>query len=61
VTLVEMHFADGRVVAQRPVGDVFLFAIPRAYIKRKRQLAFAVGYTASHVAKQRSGVVFRLP
>jgi len=60
VTTVELHFQDGRVLQLTPMGRLFVAAIPRAYLKSNRQLAFAVGYTAAHRVKQRQGFVFRV-
>ncbi|MFY9577711.1 MAG: hypothetical protein WAQ33_00155, partial [Gaiellaceae bacterium] len=60
VTMVEFHFQDGRVVQIRPVAGMFVAAIPRAYLRSERQVAYAVGYTARHRVQQRQGFVFRL-
>jgi hypothetical protein len=59
VTTVELHFQDGRVVQLRPVGRLFIAAIPRSYLRAKREVAYAVGYDAAHRVKQRQGFVFR--
>jgi hypothetical protein len=60
VTTVELHFQDGRVVQLTPTSRLFVAAIPRAYLKTRRQLAFAVGYDAAHRVVQRQGFVFRV-
>ena len=60
IATVELHFQDGRVVQLTPTGRLFVAAIPRAYLKTARQLAFAVGYTGAHRVKQRQGFVFRV-
>ena len=59
VTTVELHFQDGRVLQLQPVGRLFVAAIPRAYLRNRQQLAFAVGYDVRHRVKQRQGFVFR--
>jgi hypothetical protein len=60
VATVELHFQDGRVVQLTPTGRLFVAPIPRAYLKRARQLAFAVGYDGAHRVVQRQGFVFRV-
>jgi hypothetical protein len=60
VATVEFHFQDGRVLQLKPEGRLFVAAIPRAYLKTRRQLAFAVGYDGAHRVVQRQGFVFRV-
>ena len=60
VATVELHFQDGRVMQMRPVARMFVAAIPRAYLRSERQVAYAVGYDARHRVKQRQGFAFRL-
>ena len=60
VTTVELHFQDGRVLQLRPTGRLFVAAIPRPYLKNRRQIAFAVGYDGTHRVVQRQGFVFRI-
>ena len=60
VTTVELHFQDGRVLQLRPTGRLFVAAIPRPYLKNRRQIAFAVGYDGAHRVVQRQGFVFRI-
>jgi hypothetical protein len=60
VTTVELHFQDGRVLQLRPTSRLFVAAIPRAYLKTRRQIAYAVGYDGAHRVVQRQGFVFRV-
>jgi hypothetical protein len=59
VATVEFHFQDGRVLQTRLVARLFVAAIPMAYLRPRRQLAFVVGYDAEHRVVQRQGFVFR--
>jgi hypothetical protein len=59
-TTVEVQFQDGRVLQLRPTGRLFVAAIPKAYLRTQRQLAFAVGYDGAHRVVQRQGFVFRV-
>jgi hypothetical protein len=61
VNRVKLRFADGRTLTMRPVADLFLFAIPRRYLRSERQLAFVRGYDATGQVVQRAPVLFKLP
>jgi hypothetical protein len=60
VEVVKLRFEDGRTLAMRPVADLYLFAIPRAYLRAERQLAFVRGYEAHGIVVQRAPVLFKL-
>lgn len=60
VGLVKLRFEDGRTLAMRPVADLCLFTIPRAYLRAERQLAFVRGYEAHGIVVQRAPVLFKL-
>jgi hypothetical protein len=60
VTLVKLRFEDGKTLTTRPVGDLYVFAIPRAYLRAKRQVAFVRGYTAHGLVVQRAAVLFKV-
>jgi hypothetical protein len=61
VQLVRLEFADGRALTARPRSDLFVFAIPRRYLRTTRQVAFARGYDQAGRAVQREPVLFKLP
>jgi hypothetical protein len=60
VKTVRLRFADGRTLTKRPVAGLFLFAIPRRYLRTERQLAFVRGYTARGKVVQRAPVLFKV-
>jgi hypothetical protein len=60
VERVKLRFADGRTLTKRPVADLYVFAIPRAYLRTQRQLAFVRGYDAHGLVVQRAAVLFKL-
>jgi hypothetical protein len=60
VKVVNLRFHDGRTITRRPTADLFLFAIPRAYLRTERQLAFVRGYDARGRLVQRAPVLFKL-
>lgn len=60
VELVKLRFGDGRTLTMRPVADLYVFAIPRAYLRTERQVAFVRGYEAHGIAVQRAPVLFKL-
>lgn len=59
VVRVRMRFADGTSIGARPAERLFMFAVPRAELSRKRQLAFVIGYDKFGNPVQRQGVLFR--
>jgi len=59
VVRVQLEFANGDVLKTHPVKGLFVFAIPRAHLSPKRQLAFAVGYSTEGWRIQKQGVLFR--
>jgi hypothetical protein len=61
VELVKLEFSDGRKLTMRPVADLYLFAIPRRYLRPEQQLAFVRGYEAHGLVVQRAAVLFKLP
>jgi hypothetical protein len=61
VRRVRLRFADGRTLSTRPTADLFLFAIPRRYLRTRRQLAFVRGYDSSGQVVQRAPVLFKVP
>jgi hypothetical protein len=61
VKRVKLRFADGRTLTMRPTADLFLFAIPRRYLRTQRQLAFARGYDSFGRVVQRAPVLFKVP
>lgn len=60
VKLVKLRFEDGRTLTARPVADLYVFSVPRAYLSTKRQLAFVRGYDAHGLVVQRAAVLFKL-
>ena len=60
VELVKLRFEDGRTLTMRPVADLYVFAIPRAYLRTERQLAFVRGYEAHGLVVQRAPVLFKV-
>jgi len=60
VERVKLRFEDGRTLTMRPVADLYVFAIPRRYLRAQRQLAFVRGYEAHDIVVQRSPVLFKL-
>jgi len=60
VTLVKLRFADRKTLTMRPVRDLYLFAIPRGYLRAQRQLAFVRGYDAHGMVVQRAPVLFKV-
>jgi hypothetical protein len=61
VKRVKLRFADGGTLTMRPVAGLFLFVIPRRYLRTERQLAFVRGYDATGQVVQRAPVLFKLP
>ena len=61
VELVKLRFNDGKTLTMRPVADLYLFAVPRRYLRSERQLAFVRGYDARGLVVQRAPVLFKLP
>jgi len=60
VEVVKLRFEDGRTLTMRPVADLYVFAIPREYLRTERQLAFVRGYEAHGIVVQRAPVLFKL-
>ena len=60
VELVKLRFDDGKTLTVRPVADLYLFAIPRRYLRTDRQLAFVRGYDAHGLVVQRAPVLFKV-
>jgi hypothetical protein len=60
VKVVKLRFHDGRTITRRPTADLFLFAIPRRYLRTERQLAFVRGYDARGRVVQRAAVLFKV-
>lgn len=60
VKLVKLRFADGRTLTTRPTADLFVFTVPRTYLRPQRQLAFVRGYDANGGVVQRAAVLFKL-
>jgi hypothetical protein len=60
VELVKLRFENGRTLTMRPVAGLYLFAIPRAYLRTERQLAFVRGYDAHNLVVQRAPVLFKV-
>jgi hypothetical protein len=60
VEVVKLRFGDGRRLTMRPVADLYVFAIPREYLRTERQLAFVRGYDANGIVVQRAPVLFKL-
>ncbi len=59
VVRVQLLFHNGETISTRPIGGLFVLAIPRAQLRPERQLAFAIGYDAHGNRVQRQGVLFR--
>jgi hypothetical protein len=60
VEVVKLRFEDGRTLTMRPVADLYVFAIPREYLRTERQLAFVRGYEAHGIVVQRAPILFKL-
>jgi len=60
VEVVKLRFEDGRTLTMRPVADMYIFAIPREYLRTERQLAFVRGYEAHGIVVQRAPILFKL-
>ena len=60
VKVVKLRLADGTTITKRPTADLFLFAIPRRYLRTERQLAFVRGYDAHGNVVQRASVLFKV-
>jgi hypothetical protein len=60
VERVRLRFVDGRTFTIWPVADLYVFAIPRAYLTTEPQLAFVRGYEAHDIVVQRAPVLFKL-
>jgi hypothetical protein len=60
VKVVKLRFADGRTITKRPTAAIFLFAIPRRYLRTDRQVAFVRGYDARGRVVQRARVLFKV-
>jgi hypothetical protein len=60
VEVVKLRFEDGTTLKMRPLAGLYLFAIPRAYLRTERQLAFVRGYDAHGRVVQRAAVLFKL-
>lgn len=60
VEIVKLRFEDGRTLTMRPVADLYVFAIPREYLRTGRQLAFVRGYETHGIVVQRAPVLFKL-
>jgi len=60
VELVKLRFEDGRTLTMRPVAGLYVFAIPRAYLRTERHLAFVRGYEAHNLVVQRAAVLFKV-
>jgi hypothetical protein len=60
VERVKLRFEDGRTLTMRPVADLYVFAIPREYLRPERQLAFVRGYEAHGIVVQRAPVLFKM-
>jgi hypothetical protein len=55
-----LRFSTGESLTMRPVADLYVFAIPREYLRTERQLAFVRGYEAHGIVVQRAPVLFKL-
>jgi Sigma-70 region 2 len=60
VKILKLRFEDGTTTTRRPTADLFLFAIPRRYLRTERQLAFVRGYDAHGQVIQRAPVLFKV-
>ena len=60
VERVKLRFENGRTLTMRPVADLYVFAVPRAYLRAERQIAFVRGYEAHGIVVQRAPVLFKL-
>jgi hypothetical protein len=60
ITRVQLEFPNGDVLRTRPIGDVFVFAVPKAHLTSRRQTAFVRGYPISGLQIQTQGVVFKV-
>jgi hypothetical protein len=60
IARVQLEFPNGDVRKTRPVAGLFVVAVPRSHLTRKRQTAFVVGYTSEGRVVQRKGVVFKV-
>ena len=60
VEVVKLRFGDGATLKLRPVAGLYVFAIPRPYLRTERQLAFVRGYDAHGLVVQRAAVLFKL-
>jgi hypothetical protein len=59
VKRVRLEFPNGDVRATRPVGGLFVFAVPLAHLTPERQTAFVRGYPIDGLHNQTKGVVFK--
>jgi len=59
IARVRLEFSNGDAVKTRPIGGLFVLAVPRAHLRAERQTAFVRGYTSEGLRVQRQGIVFK--
>jgi hypothetical protein len=59
IARVQLEFPNGDVRKARPVGHLFVIAVPRSHLTSERQTAVVHGYTSEGKSIQFKGVVFK--